>query len=152
MRLILVVVAVSLGVLVGCPGSKEDQLIDARRDQRALLDKLYAEYGGGALAAEVRAQAQKGEKEVAQQPTQDGAQAALELLKTVGNAAGEMDKVAFETQCHSLGAGGRPLIFNDKAKAFFAQRSVEERCLQVAKLAASIEALERELGKRVPAR
>jgi hypothetical protein len=143
-------VLVTLLALAACSGSKEDQLIEARREQRGLLDKLYADYGGGALAAEVKAETKKGEQQAAQEPKQDGAQAAIEFLKTVGNAAGEFDRAAFEVQCETLGNGGRPVILNDKAKAYFAQKSVETRCLEVAKVSRKIEGLERELGDRAP--
>jgi hypothetical protein len=58
--------------------------------------------------------------------------------------------VAFEEQCNTLGGGGRPVILNDKAKAYFAGEGIEARCATVAKLSIKIAALERELGDRAP--
>jgi hypothetical protein len=124
----------------GCSGSKEDQLLEARRDQRAALDALYAEYGGGALAAQVKTEAQA---ESAREPTGSG----KEILQMVSNAAGEFDRAAFEAQCATLGTGERPVIMNDKAKAFFAQSSVEKKCVDVAKRARRIGELETELAR-----
>jgi hypothetical protein len=140
-----------LGLLIGaCSGSKADELIDARRARRDMLDALYSQYGGGALAKELQTGAQSEEQKLAQQPAQEGKDAARELLKTVGNAVGEVDRVAFEEQCNTLGGGGRPVILNDKAKAFFAGDEAGERCKTVAKLSMKIAALERELGDRAP--
>lgn len=144
------VAAFLLCAAVGCTGSKADDLIDARRERRALLDTLYAEYGGGALAKELQTGAQQEQQKLAQQPAQEGKDAAREFLKTVGNAVGEVDRVAFEEQCDTLGGGSRPVILNDKAKAFFGNKGVEERCAKVAKLSLAIRTLEKELGDSAP--
>ena len=141
----LVSTLLMLVLTVACSGSKAEQLIDAKRDRRVILDTLYAQYGGGALAAELQHDTQRQQQQVAGQPG-DGTNSAIEFLKTVGNAVGEVDRAAFELQCETLGLGERPLILNDKAKAFFSTSAAESRCAEVAKLGLRISDLEAELG------
>jgi hypothetical protein len=68
----------------------------------------------------------------------------------VGNAASGVDRVAFEEQCTALGRGERPMILNDKAKAFFAAPGVVSECGTIAVRLAEVQALERELGLQPP--
>jgi hypothetical protein len=147
-QLAIVTVASVVVALSGCQGSKEDQLVDAKRDRRAIVDALYTEYGGGALASEMKKDTDDAATKIAADPQTDGKQSALELMKLVGNAASEVDRAAFEVQCTQLGSGDRPVVLNDKAKAFFAQGSVEKKCAEVAKLERTIERLEREIAPR----
>lgn len=136
----------SLSFSSACTSSKEDQLVEARRERRVIIDKLYEEYGGGALAAEVKKEADREAAEIAREPPQEGKDAALEIMKMMGNAAGEVDRAAFEVQCATLGEGERPIIINDKAKQFFSSSATEKQCIKVAQLSRKIAELERELG------
>ena len=126
---------------MACSSQQED-LFSLRRDNRAALDGLYASYGGGALAGELKKETDKGIVEARKHAEPD---AAVELLKVFGNAATEVDRVSFEEQCQELGRGHRPVVFNDKARAFFARPDVERACAAVASRTVKIEALEREL-------
>ena len=152
MKQLAIAIALSVGAVsalsAGCEGSKEELLVDAKRDRRALVDALYAEYGGGALAAEMKRDTDNAATKIQAEPPTDGKQSALELMKVVGNAVGEVDRSAFELQCTQLGSGERPVVLNDKAKTFFAQGSVEKKCAEVAKLERTIERLEREIAPR----
>jgi hypothetical protein len=111
------------GLLAGCP-TKEDRIADARRERRVQLDSLYDQYGGGTVAGDV----QRGMEP--EDPAR-GQPAALEMLK---NAVSEVDRASFETQCEQLGAGERPVLLTDKARAFFARADVERRCQKVRRL------------------
>jgi len=140
----IVLALVVVGALVGAAcQSKEERLFAARRDAQGRLDALYARYGGGDFAGAVRADAKKGEAELKAAPD---AASAVELLRMVGAAAGEVDRVAFEEQCASIGRGERPMILNDKAKAFFADPAVASDCGAIAIKLAEVAALEREFG------
>jgi hypothetical protein len=148
MRGVVVVAAAALALalaLVGC-ASKQEDLFALRRDNRAALDALYDSYGGGALAGEVKKELDKGATEARKQPEPE---AAIELLKVLGNAATEVDRVMFEEQCQQLGRGEHPVVLNDKGKAFFARGDVERACTTVAVRMVKIAALERELGLAV---
>lgn len=143
---VVVLVLVSLAFAGACTRSKEDQLVAARRERRVIIDKLYEEYGGGALAAEVKKEADRGAAEIAREPPREGKDAAVEVMKMMGNAAGEVDRAAFEVQCLTLGEGDRPIIINDKAKQFFSSSATEKQCIEVAQLGRKIAELEKELG------
>ncbi|MDP2340906.1 MAG: hypothetical protein Q8O67_08115 [Deltaproteobacteria bacterium] len=138
--------AVVVVVALSACTSKEEDLFSLRRDNRAALDGLYDGYGGGALAGEVKREMDKGVDEAR---THRDPEAAVELLKVLGNMATEVDRVAFEEQCLELGRGGRPVILNDKGKAFFARGDVERACAAIAVRAVKIQTLERELGLAV---
>lgn len=143
------VVVLALGSLAlssGCTASKEDQLVAARRERRVIIDKLYEEYGGGTLAAEVKKETDRGAAEIAREPPREGKDAAVEVMKMMGNAAGEVDRAAFEAQCVTLGEGDRPIIINDKAKQFFSSTATERQCIEVVRLGRKITELETELG------
>jgi hypothetical protein len=147
-KVLVLSLALALGLVAGCT-SKEEQLVSLKRDNRAALDNLYARYGGGALAAGLKQESARGIADVNRQGG-EGKDTAVELLKMFGNAAGEVDRIAFEEQCFSLGRGERPAILNDKARVFFADRANIAACEKVGTRAVKIEALERELGE--PAR
>ena len=141
-----VVVVVAL-VAVAC-SSKEEDLFSLRAANRGALDDLYSSYGGGALAGELKKETDRGVDEVRKQPAQpgDGAAAAVEFLKVLGNAATEVDRVMFDDQCLALGRGQHAVIFNDKGKAFFARGDVAKACTSIAIRAVKINALEKAIG------
>lgn len=144
LRLAAILLAVALAV--GC-ASKEERLFTARRDNRAVLDGLYARYGGGPLAAELQHDIEGNRQQIANGAgTASGS--ANELLKMMGNAVGEVDRVAFDAQCEAIGRGERPGALNDKARAFFAATDVIDSCGVVATNEIKINELEVELGLR----
>lgn len=130
-------------LLAGC-ASKQERLFSNRRDNRAVLDALYARYGGGAFAAELQ-------KDITGQQVLTATASsgtANELFKMMGNAVGEVDRVAFDLQCEAIGRGERPGALNDKARAFFAAGDVVDACGEVAVREIRIRALEVDLGLR----
>jgi len=134
--------------VVGC-ASKEERLFSARRDSRAVLDGLYARYGGGPLAAKLQHDIEGNRQQIANDVgTASGS--ANELLKMMANAVGEVDRVAFDAQCEAIGRGERPGALNDKARAFFAAADVIDSCGVVATNEIKIHELEVELGLRAP--
>lgn len=132
-----IMLMVAVGLLAGCP-SKQDKLVSLRTEKRATLDALFAEFGGGELAAQSKQKA--GE----QAKPDDGFGKAL--VQALGNAVGEADRLVFEDHCQTLGGGERPTILTDKAKAYFGREDVQKKCRKVAALALEVSALERELG------
>lgn len=104
-------IAAISALCMSCTSSKEDRLVQTRLEQRRVLDRLYATYGGGQLAGELQKETARGVAEVdvqaARDGNQNGAAAAKELLKVMGNAVGEFDLAAFEAQCETLGGGQR---------------------------------------------
>jgi hypothetical protein len=139
--------ALALGLSVGC-SSKEDELRGLRADVSAIFDAQYAAYGGGGLARVVQSSAQKGAADLQQRQDveADAKATGTELLGMLKGVAGEADRLAFEEQCLAVGRGERPIILNDKAKAFFAQADVKKACAQASDKDRKARALARELG------
>lgn len=144
--MIKLVAVVSLAVvsLVGC-ASKEEQLVSLKRENRVALDGLYARYGGGALAGELKKETAKGVDDVRRQGG-EGQETATAMLQMFGNAVGEVDRIAFQEQCLGFGRGERPPVLNDKARAFFADNANVSACESVGARQLKVAALERELG------
>lgn len=127
MRRLLVLLA-ALALSAACKTDAE-KLVDLRTDLRSRLDELYAAYGGGAIAGQARAEAEKGER------PDEGASAAARIV-------GELDRSYFEGYCLARGRGERPFSLSGKLEAFLKEPSNENRCRDAARLEARIAELE----------
>jgi hypothetical protein len=121
-RLLALLAAFALS-LSGCK-SPEQKLVERRRDLRAKLDALYAEYARGAS------------------PPEPGADPGL-----LGRVAGEMGRAYFEHSCLALGRGERPITLSARLDAFLA----DERNAGACRKAADLELEVHELERQVPA-
>jgi hypothetical protein len=126
MRLAPLLLATAL--LAACRSDAE-RLVDLRTDLRAELDALYAAYGGGDLAGQARAEAQKAAR------PDEGAGMAARLV-------GELDRSYFEGYCLARGRGERPFSLSARLETFLKDPANERRCQGAARLAARIAELE----------
>jgi hypothetical protein len=126
MRLAPVLLATAL--LAACKSDAE-RLVDLRTELRTELDALYAAYGGGDLAGQARAEAQKAER------PDEGAGVAARIV-------GELDRSYFEGYCLARGRGERPFSLSTRLEAFMKDAGNERRCRDAAQLAARIAELE----------
>ena len=74
--------------------SPEEQLIDLRFEQKAAMDSLYTEYGGGSLVENIN----KNSDSV----TDENAKGFLSAIKTT---VASTDRATFEAGCLDLGQG-----------------------------------------------
>ena len=112
------------------------QLINARTDRTALMDELYAEYGGGSVAQEVNAEIDKADVE----------EASGGLAGFIKGVVSETDRGLFEVDVRIVGSGERILSLSGKAKTFFADQGVKKRCIKFVMMETKIEDLEAELA------
>ena len=97
--------------------SPEEQLIDLRFEQKAAMDALYTEYGGGSLVENIT----KNSESV----TDENAKGFLSAIKTT---VASTDRSTFETGCLELGQGKNVPFFTEKAKIFFARPETLTAC------------------------
>ena len=97
--------------------SPEEQLIDLRFEQKAAMETLYTEYGGGSLVENIN----KNSDSV----TDENAKGFLSALKTT---VASTDRTAFESGCLELGQGKTVPFFTEKAKTFFAKPETLAAC------------------------
>ena len=90
--------------------SPEEQLIDLRFEQKATMDTLYTEYGGGSLVENINNNSDS--------VTDENAKGFLNALKTT---VASTDRSTFEASCLDLGQGKNVPFFTEKAKKFFAK-------------------------------
>ncbi len=109
----------ALAALASCK-TREEKLVDRRRDQREMLDRLYSEYE--ASAAEPKDQGSTG---------------------FIGRIMGEADRSYFEQQCLAVGRGERPFSLSGKLEGFLRGDTVQRDCRRSADLQLEIDALER---------
>lgn len=121
----------TFALLAACKSDGE-RLVDLRTELRTELDGLYAAYGGGALAAQAKA---------------EGAGKAEEPAGVAARVIGELDRSYFEGYCLARGRGERPFSLSGRLEAFMKDRANEERCRDAAKLAARIAELEAKVGR-----
>ena len=121
-------ILVATVLLAGCK-SNQEKLVDLRTDLRTTLDELYSAYGGGALAAQPKGEAQEPERP-------DGARA------TVARLVGELDRSYFEGFCLARGRGERPFSLSAKLDAFMREPANEKACREAARLGERIAELE----------
>ena len=108
-------ILVATVLLAGCKSDSE-KLVDCRTDLRTTLDELYSAYGGSALAAQAKGEAQEPDRP-------DVARA------TAARLVGEMDRSYFEGFCLARGRGERPFEPLGQARRVH-ERSVEREGLQ----------------------
>ena len=97
--------------------SPEEQLIDLRFEQKAAMDTLYAQYGGGSLVENIN----KNSDSV----TDENAKGFLSAIKTT---VASTDRATFEAGCLDLGQGKNVPFFTEKAKTFFAKPETVTAC------------------------
>ncbi len=138
------VIACSIAVLCiwGCDFSErriaglESQLIDQKSERTALIEKLYTEYGGGAL---VRSLDDDGDgSQEAKGPEANDA-----LLNFVRGVAEEGDRALFEEQVRVVGRGDRPVTVSTQVRDFFSRDTVRADCRRVVELDSEVERIER---------
>ena len=138
------IAAIALGsLLLACISAEErlatsrDALRDAKSERNGLIEALYREYGGSELAGSLKESIRSsGDDGSAENPYAE----IFEGLVTEGDLA------AFESQLRTVGRGERIAAVSAKARAFFAQPGVEERCRAVIDLDRTVERLEREVA------
>jgi hypothetical protein len=114
-------------LVAGCK-SDQEKLIDLRTELRTKLDELYSAYGGGALAAQARSDAEERDAD--------------EGSATAARVVGELDRSWFEGYCLARGRGERPFNLSGKLEAFMSDPANEEACRAAAKLQLRIAELE----------
>jgi len=123
--------------LAGCRTTAE-LLYDRRVEATHTLDQLYGRYGGSPLAGAVTSGIDAAASLTHEEPNG--------FLSSLGNAAREADRAAFEGSCSQLGRGERPLLLTDKARTFFEQSSTRDDCHRYVRLRAEIRRMEAELA------
>lgn len=124
-RLVVAVLAAALA-LAGCR-SPEQKLVDRKRELRATLDELYADYREGAAGDQAGSGGAEG---------------------LVGRMLAEVDRAHFEQYCLAIGRGERPFSVSGRLDAFVQESANGRECRRAADLALEIEALERDLAGR----
>jgi hypothetical protein len=119
-RLLALLAAVPLVLACKTP---EQKLVERRRELRATLDGLYAEYARGAP------------------PAEQGDDAGL-----LGRVAGEMGRAYFEHRCLALGRGERPVSLSARLDAFLEDEGNAGACREAADLELEVRALERQVS------
>jgi len=97
--------------------SPEEQLIDLRFEQKAAMDALYTEYGGGSFVENIN----KNSDSI----TDENAKGFLSAIKTT---VASTDRSTFEAGCLELGQGKSVPFFTEKAKVFFAKPETLSAC------------------------
>ena len=118
--------------------SPEEQLIDLRFEQKASMDALYTEYGGGSLVENIN----KNSDSV----TDENAKGFLSAIKTT---VASTDRATFETGCLELGQGKVFRFFFSLKRAFktfFAKPETLTACKANALRHLEIQKLELQVG------
>ena len=115
--------------------SPEEQLIELRFEQKAAMDALYTEYGGGSLVENIN----KNSDSV----TDENAKGFLSAIKTT---VASTDRATFEAGCLDLGQGKNVPFFTEKAKTFFAKPETLTACKANALRHLEIQKLELQVG------
>ena len=108
----------------------------AQRDQ--IIDDLYKQYGGSETVQQLK-----------KEETRTGAESDAEkwgkdVKEGAGSVATKADRAAFMARCISVGRGKEPIWGGDeRAKQFFQQNAVQQKCAQVAHLDDVIEQQDR---------
>lgn len=126
-----VLVAASL-LVAGCKSDSE-KLIELRTDLRSEIDELYGRYGGGSLARDAKADAEK-----------EGAPS--EGKSTAARLFGELDRSWFEGYCLAHGRGERPFNLSGRLEEFMKDPAHQEACRRAAQLETRIRELEAKAG------
>ena len=107
--------------------SNEEKAARLTAERTDLIDQLYSEYGGGSWANAAKDAVQEAQKEI---PKEDPEikKSTNDFLSTIKNTFSEADREAFVTHCETIGRGEHASILTDKAKAYFAQQTVKDKC------------------------
>jgi hypothetical protein len=114
--------ALAVAACAGGQRRAEDDLADARREQRELFDRLYEAYGGSEVSA----------------GTSTG---------PLGHVFGEADRSYFERSCIAHGRGERPVNLSPRMQKFLDQPESQKECWRASDLQRRID----ELSRRVAA-
>ncbi len=102
---------------------------DLKAQRRAILDDLYARYGG----SEVKHKLTSGEEENEAPGEEQKESVGEEAQEDVNSAVTKADRAAFDARCNAIGNGDEPVWAGDeKAKGFFARPEVQQKCADVA--------------------
>ncbi|HEY4220800.1 MAG TPA: hypothetical protein VGO62_05640, partial [Myxococcota bacterium] len=110
---------------------------DPRAQKDAIVDALYARYGGSDLAQNTRGEAATGASgsDVEHNPPdiEDRAKAVgQDVREGVASSVARADRAAFEQRCMTVGRGDEPIwAGDDRARNFFAQSDVKDKCTEV---------------------
>jgi hypothetical protein len=113
-----------LSLALGACKTPEQKLVDTRRELRATLDRVYADYS--ARGAKPKEDAEPG---------------------VLGHVAGQVDRAYFESQCLALGRGERGFNLSPRLEAFLAEERNADACREAADLQLEIDALEQKVSR-----
>jgi hypothetical protein len=119
----LLALLASLPLALGACRSSERQLVDTRRELRATLDRMYADYSS------------HGERPAA------GGDAGV-----LGHLVGQVDRAYFEAQCIAVGRGERGLSVSARLEAFLSEDRNARACRKAADLQLEVDELERKVA------
>lgn len=139
----LSVFILGMGLLLSACTSPEDRLVEKKIRLRALEDSLFADYGGSEWANRANINARSTNAQASDDLASSVANA---LGSVIGNAANDLDRDLFVSNCLLLGQGERPQVLSAQARKYFGQSSTLQRCLELAQRTADVARMEAELG------
>ena len=137
--------------LIACFESDADKLIRLKLEKIDRVDQLYSDYGNSEFM-KLTHSALNDVKGFSSSGTSKNNQDS-EIFNSLKNMAietmKEADRSNFETNCLTIGKGDRLVLFDEQAKAYFAQTDVRENCIKIGKLDLEIQQLEKKLSQPV---
>ena len=146
----VILVVFSLLMLAACGESVEslqEDIVDKKQEQNEILEDLWGEYGGSDINHSLSASADEQLEQVTDGRNGSGADLMQDLAELAKGSLEEADRINFEARCMILGSGERPPQLTEKARTFFSQSSVVERCGDVARLEREVNGLQSEIFK-----
>lgn len=138
--------------LIACFESDADKLIRLKLEKIDRVDRLYSEYGNSEFL-KLTNSALKDIKGFSSSPNTSKNNQDSDIFNSLKNMAietmKEADRSNFEVNCLTIGKGDRLVLFDEQAKAYFAQTDVRENCIKIGKLDLEIQQLERKLSQSV---
>jgi hypothetical protein len=122
-RRIVALLALALPLVLTACKTPEQKLVDRRRELRASLDRVYADYAARPEGAQPEGEA-----------------------GVLGRITGEVDRAYFERQCLAAGRGERTIALTAKLDAFLKEERHARACREAADLDAEVSALERQVN------
>ena len=119
----------------------EEKKARLKTERTEILDSLYTEYGGGTFSNATAKVVDEAKKEVKTEDA-EAKKTTNAILSTISNTFSEADREGFVAHCKTIGQGDHATILTDKAKQYFAQQTVKEKCRKVHSLELEIKKLE----------
>ncbi len=113
----------------------EERLAERRAEVRTRIDALYAEYGATQAPPP------------GAPPREASREGTFDAGEYIGNAVRTADRELFVATCIELGSGGRPSVYTERARDYFAQSTTKAACAEVAALTEQVRTLEAELAR-----